>query len=284
MDIQVRYTLGHTLASILTLQSVYVRSHGHGHKDVNAELGASDAPLSRRLVDSLRVLYAHQGLRIFVKGIHVAAIYQLSKIAVQYVLTATILYPVSARPVADIVATVLLAEMHMSSTHATISGGIRTSKGRLWTHNRETWKKLLLPSLTQACALALLNWVSRSLPDLSGSSDNNTSEMLSAIAVSRAFVALIIRSFVLAPAAAWLTLVEVSFLDSRQETLVYEHGKRKFVNVGAVFAGYEQRSSRELWKGVTLHLCLELLELHVKKCAMQMALQGLVFSIVHLVS
>jgi hypothetical protein len=278
----VRYTLGHTLASILTLESVYARSHGH--KDEDSELNAPFAPLSRHLFYSLRVLYAHQGLRIFTTGLHVAAIYQALKVVLRNLLAATILYPVGSQPIADIVATVLLAEAHMYFTHTTISSSKSSLGGRLWTHDRERWIKLSLPCLAQASALALLNWVSRSLPDLSGSSNIDASQMLSAIAVLRAFVALIIRSFVLAPVTAWLTLVEASCLDSRQETLIYEQAKRKFASVGAVFARHEQRSFGELWKGVSLHLCLWLLELHVKKCAIQMALEALVFWIVRLVS
>ena len=279
-----RYTLGHTLASILTLHSVYTQNHGRKYEDEDAEPSTSDAPLSRHLANSLRVLYAHRGLRILAKGLYIAAIYQLSKTAVASVLTATILRPVRVHPVANIVATVLLAEAHMYWTHATISSGKSSLRVRLWTHDHKRWKKLVLPCAAQGSAVALLNWVSRSLPDMSGASNSDVSRTLSAIAVLRAFIALIVRSFVLAPAAAWLTLVEASCLDSGQETLVYERGKGRFVSVGAVFAGYEQRGSGELWKGVSLHLCLWLLELHVKKCAVQMVLEGLVSSIVRLVS
>jgi hypothetical protein len=230
------------------------------------------------------MLYAHQGLRILAKGLYIAAIYQLLKTAVTSVLTATILRSVRIHPVADIVTTVLLAEAHMYWTHAAISSGKSSLRVRLWTHDHKRWKKLVLPCAAQGSAVALLNWVSRSLPDMSGASNSDVSRTLSAIAVLRVFIALIVRSFVLAPASAWLTLVEASCLDSRQETLVYEQGKRKFVSVGTVFAGYEQRGSGELWKGVSLHLCLWLLELHVKKCAVQMVLEGLVSSIVRYVS
>jgi hypothetical protein len=280
----VRYTLGHTLASILTLQSIHTQNHGGKYEGEDASLSTSDAPLSRRPANSLRVLYAHLGLRIFAKGLFIAAIYQLLKTVVTSMLTATILRPVGIGPLADIVAMVLLAEAHMYWTHATISTGKSNLRVRSWTHSRTRWKKLVLPCAAQGSAVALLDWASRSLPDMSGASNSDVSRTLSAIAVLRAFVALIVRSFVLAPAAAWLTLVEASCLDLGQETLVYERAKKRFVSGGAVFARYEQRSSRELWKGVSLHLCLWLLELHVKKCAVQMVLEGLVASIVRLVA
>jgi hypothetical protein len=280
----VRYTLGHTLTSILTLQSIYAQSHGRKLKDEDTELSTSDAPLSRHLANSLRVLYAHLGLRILSKGLYIAAIYQLAKSVVRKVLTATILRPVRVQPVADIMATVLLAEAHMYWTHSTISSRQSSLGVRSWTHDRKTWMKLVLPCAVQGSAVVLLDWFSRSLPDMSGTPNSSPSQTVSAIAVLRAFVALMIRSFMLAPATAWLTLVEASCLDSRQETLVYEQEKGRFVSIGAVFAGHEQRDSKELWKNVSLPLCLWLLELHIKKCAVQMMLEGFVSSTIRLFS
>ena len=281
VDVQVRYTLGHALTSILTLQSIYIQNRRRKYEDGDAKLSTSDALLSRHLATSLRLLYAHRGLWTLAKSLFMAAVYQLSKNALASVLGATVFRAVSIPQVADIVATVLLAEMHMKWTHATVSSGKRA---RLRSHNRKRWKKLVLPCMAQGSAVALLNLVSRSLPDTSNALNSDVSRTLSAIAVLRAFVALAVRSFVLAPATAWLTLVEASSLDSGQETLVYEQTKGSFVSVGAVFAGYEQKSSVELWKVVSLHSCLWLLELHVKKCAVQMVLEGLVFSTVRLVS
>jgi hypothetical protein len=280
----VRYTLGHPVASILTLQSVYTRNHGRKYKDEDAAINISDAPLSHYLAKSLHVLYGHRGLYILARGLYVATIYQLLKIAVTNVLTATIFRAVGANPIADIMATVLLAEVHMYWTHATISSGNSMVRFRSWTLDRKRWKKLVLPCAVQGSAIALLHWVSRSLPDATGASYSDVSRTLSAVAVLRAFIALTVRSLVMAPAAAWLTLVEASCLDSGQETLVYERRKGRFVSIGAVFAGYEQRDYRELWNGVTSHLCLSLLELHLKKCAVQMVLEGFVASTVSLVS
>jgi hypothetical protein len=280
----VRYTLGHTLASILTLESVYIQNHGRNCKYEDARLSISDAPLSRQLTNSLRVLYAHRGPHILTKGLYTAAIYQLSKTTMISMLTATVLRPAMVHPIADIVASVLLVEGHMHWTHATISSGKSSLGVRLWTHDRNRWKKLVLPCLAQGCAVALLDWISRSLPDMSGASNSDVSRTLSAIAVLRVFTALFVRSFVLAPTSAWLMIVETSCLDSGEETMVYAREKGRFVSVSTLFAGLELRGSVELWKGVSLRLCLWLLELHVKKCAVQMALEGFVSSTVRLVS
>lgn len=110
-----RYTLGHTLASILTLQSVYVQNHGRrGYEDQCA-----DILISRHLAKSLRKLYGFQGLHIFVKGLYIAAIYEVPKFVLTSVMTTAFFRPV----IAKVVATVLLSETHMAWTHATISPG-----------------------------------------------------------------------------------------------------------------------------------------------------------------
>lgn len=266
------------------LQSTYVQSHGREQEDEAAEFNSSDAPLSRHVTNSLRVLYTHVGLHILVKGLYIASIYQLSELVLRSILISTVFRPVWLHLVADIVVTALLAEGHMHWTHTTISSGTSSVRARLWTHDRQRWKKLVLPCVAHGSAVVLFDWVSSFSPNMNGASSSDVSRSLSAIAIFRTFFALLVRSFLLAPAAAWLTLVEASCLTQEQETLVYEQGKGRFARAGAIFARYEQRGSRQFRKGVSLHLCLWLLELHIKKCALQMVLEGLVSSVVHLVA
>lgn len=51
-----------------------------------------------------------------------------------------------------------------------------------------------------------------------------------------------------------------------------------------VFIGLMRKDSCGLWESVWFCLCLWLKELHVKKCAAEMVLEGFVFSIVRLLS
>ncbi|KAF2113503.1 hypothetical protein BDV96DRAFT_688497 [Lophiotrema nucula] len=279
-----RYTLGHTMASILTLQSLSIQNRTGRYE--NGGNNCTDSPLSRHLAASLRTLYAHQGIRIFTKALHIAAIYQLARTALKSFLTATLFRPVALQPLADIVSTVVLAEMHMYWTQATVLSGQGSTIEDAWHHDRQRWRKLVVPSVAQGGAVVLLDYVSRSLPETGTSAGNVSGASLSAVAVLRAFAALVVRSFVLSPLSAWLTLVEASCLNPGQETLVYERGKGRFVSGSVLFAGGFERpvSARELGKRVSLDLCLRLLELHVKKCVVQMLLEGLVSSIVGFVA
>lgn len=126
--------------------------------------------------------------------------------------------------------------------------------------------------------MVFLDWVSRSIPDASSASNSD----LSAIAVMRVFVALFVRFCVLEPATAWLLLVEASCLDEGHETLVYDYGKGKFARAGVVFIGLVRKDTWRLWESVSFRLCLWLMELHIKKCAVEVVLEGFVFFIARL--
>lgn len=134
-----RYTHSHTLASILTLQSVYVQNHGR----LEYEDQCADILIPCHLAKSLRKLYAFQGLYVFSECLYIAAIYELFNFALTSVLTTTFFRPV----IAKVVAMVLLSETHMAWTHATISPGKSRWRIRLWPRDHKRWSNLLLPSV-----------------------------------------------------------------------------------------------------------------------------------------
>lgn len=273
---QVRYTLGHTLSRILTLQSAYATVHGQGIDNESVGSCSTDAPLSRHLLRSLRELYAHHGLRIFFKGLYVGAIYRISKVVLTSLLAASVFRHAKLSIIAEIVAKVLLAETHMYWTHATILTRRSHPRVRLWPRDLAQWKKILLPSLVQASAIALLRWISRTTSTIDATSSSDAARTVSGLAVARVLVALIVQAFVLAPTTVWLTLAEAKSLDRKEETLVYDRTKGRFMNIGAVFAGDQQNRKELHLDGVSLPLCLWLLELHLKKCAAQMVSEGAV--------
>lgn len=268
-----RYTLGHTLVTLLTVQSVSIKDDIHRNGDEDVDLNARSLPLSRQVVSYLRKIYVKQGLRVFAKGIYIAGIYQLLKTAITSILTATVLRPAWTYQFADFLVTILLAEVHMQWTHATLLSGKLNWRYRFWTVNRSTWRRLILPCAAQGGAVLLLNWTSDYIPDTS----SNVAQTLSAIAVLRVAIALAVRSFVLAPATAWLTLAEASCLYSGQQTLVYNQGKGRFLSSGDIL----KTSSNEPWRGVTWHSCFWLLELHLKKCVVHILLEGFMAATVH---
>lgn len=256
---------------------MFIKDHSHRNEDEDVNSSPRSHPLSRHVVSSLRKLYIHQGVRVFAKGLFIASIYQLLKTVLTSILTVTVFRPAWMHPFADFAATLLLAEIHMHWTHATMLSGKLNWRRFL---DRSTWMRLSLPCAAQGSAVLLLNWISDYSPETSEGISSNAVQTLSAIAVLRVAVALAVRSFVLAPTAAWLTLVETSCLYSGQQTLVYDQGKRRFLTSGDVLT----RTSDELRKTVSWHLCFWLLELHLKKCMAHILLEGLMVAIVHAIS
>lgn len=153
-----------------------------------------------------------------------------------------------------------------------------------WTfsHNRQRWKTLFIPSAAQGTALALLRYISKPLPE-TATSIEVASWSIVAFAVLRAFLALVTRSLVLSPLSVYLTLIEASFLDPVEETLVYSRRKKSFLPVGTIIPKREMPISLErARKQALISTCLWLLELHVKKCLVQMTLESLTFMVIQL--
>lgn len=268
------------------------------------DLGAGRAhvkevPVSRQVVDSLSILYRYHDMGIFYKGLHIAVLYHLARSSIAALLQATIFRPKYLHPIADILSIIALSELHMYWTQSAVlarrqqthlSLGLGSWK---FSHNRQRWKALVIPSAAQGTALALLRYISKPLPETTISSSSSSSfrgEMIAsswstvAFAVLRAFLALVIRLFVLSPLRVCLALIETSFLDPREETLVYARRKKSFLSVGMIFP--KKREMMPLSLGGArkqvplLSTCLWLLELHVKKCLVQMVLESFTFVVI----
>ncbi|ORY13949.1 hypothetical protein BCR34DRAFT_599548 [Clohesyomyces aquaticus] len=267
----VRYTLGHTLANLLTLASLHIHN---GRED-----GGVETPLSRHIVASLRLLYDRDGIRIFCKGLHMAVVYQLAMTAISTLLRFTLFRPEPLRPLARIVSMITLSNLHLSWTRATVLAGHMGRTDRTWGDGSRTWRILVVPAAGHGIASALLEYVSRSLPESATPVWDIPS--ISALAVLHVFMALVIHSLVLAPLSAWLTMVETSCLDPTKETLVYSKEKKRFLSVSAFFVDCNRPPNfGQFRKHISSRLCFWLLGLHVKKCLVQMILEGSIFAVV----
>jgi hypothetical protein len=250
--------------------------------DSGGGVDVKEVPVSRQVVDSLSILYRHHDIGIFYKGLHVAVLYHLARTSIAALLGATIFRPTYFQPIADVLSTVAVSEVHLYWTQRSVSA--RQTRLGSWTfsHNRQRWKTLVIPSAAQGTALALLRYISKPLPE-TATSIEVASWSIVAFAVLRAFLALVTRSLVLSPLSVCLTLIEASFLDPVEETLVYSRRKKSFLPVGTIFPKREMPLSFErARKQALLSTCLWLLELHVKKCLVQMALESLTFMVIRL--
>ena len=250
--------------------------------DGGGGVDVQEIPVSRQVVNSLSLLYRHHGIGVFYKGLHVAVLYHLARTSIAVLLGATIFRPTYFQPIADVLSTVAVSELHLHWTQRSVSA--RQTRLGSWTfrHNRQRWKTLVVPSAAQGTALVLLRYLSK--PSLeTATSIEVASWSIVAFAVLRAFLALVTRLLVLSPLFVCLTLIEASFLDPVEDTLVYSRRKKSFLPVGTIFPKREMPLSFErARKQALLSTCLWLLELHVKKCLVQMALESLTFLVIRL--
>jgi hypothetical protein len=250
--------------------------------DGGSGVDVKEVPVSHQVVDYLSILYRHHDIGIFYKGLHVAVLYHLARTSIAALLGATIFRPTYFQPIADVLSTVAVSELHLYWTQRSVSA--RQTRLGSWTfsHNRQRWKTLVIPSAAQGTALAFLRYISKPLSE-TATSIEVASWSIVAFAVLRAFLALVTRSLMLSPLSVCLTLIEASFLDPVEETLVYSRRKKSFLPVGTIFPKREMPLSFErARKQALLSTCLWLLELHVKKCLVQMALESLTFMIIRL--
>ena len=275
--------------------NVHVHVHVHGNDRGHVQ----EVPVSRQVVRSLSVLYHHHGIGIFYKGLPVAGLYLLARTSIAAVLGATVLRPTAyfQQPVAEVLSTVVVSELHLSWTQSSVSSSsARPTRREAWSfrHHRHRWKALVIPSAAHGSASALLRSISKLLPETATATAKSiemeiasasASGSMVAFAVMRAFLALITRVLVLAPLSVSLIRIEASFLDPSAETLVYSCRKRGFLSVKKIFRKREvplSFSFQRARKQFLLSTCLWLLELHVKKCLMQMTVESLTFVMVSL--
>lgn len=250
--------------------------------ELNDGVDVKEVPASRQVVNYLHILYGHAGVGIFHKGLYIAVLHYLARTSIAALLGAIVFNPAFFQPITDILSTVAVSELHLYWTQRIVSA--RQTNLGCWTlgHNRQRWKALVIPSAAQGTALALLRYVSKSLPETAASIEN-VSWPIVTFAVLRAFLALFIRLFVLTPLSACLTLIEASFLNPNEETLVYSRRKKSFLPIQTLFLKREiPLSFKRARKQTLLLTCLWLFELHIKKCLVQMSLEAFIFSLISL--
>lgn len=101
--------------------------------------------------------------------------------------------------------------------------------------------------------------------------------------VLRAFVALSIRIFILCPSTVWLILMEASYLNPIEETLVYSEDRKSFVTARTLFLKIILPMSPKRARKLLTSTCLWLVELHVKKCLLQISVEASLFAIMCLI-
>lgn len=274
------YYLSHVVAVMLILESERLLATNRstaGFVDDNIR----SQPITRSLNRTASFLYHMGGLPMFLKGIQMGLVYRVAHFASTSLLHMVFFRHYLLSPIAPIISTVALAELHMAWTHSTISATSSTGSLLKLRPNRKTWRRLLIPSLIYAAARALIEY----LPDAADSSFNlffkgfnyeeHSEHYIAYFEVSTMLPTLILRMTVVLPASIALILIEASFLPETETTIVPStQGRRAKMSelvwgkIGKARSGFSGvyglvRGSTYLW----------LWELHAKRCLLQTAVE-----------
>ena len=273
---QIDYYLSHVVAIMLILESERLHATNQSTTDfVNDNI--QNQPNTRSLTRASSFLYRIGGLWMFVKGLQAGLVYRAVHFALTSLLQMVLFRHDLLRPIAHVISTVVLAELHMAWTHATICATSSTGSLLKLRHNHKAWRKLLTPSLVYAAARAVIDY----LPDAADSSFNLFFKQASTHDPSEHYIAyfevstmlptLILRMTVMLPAFIALILVEASFLPETETTIVPSTQGRKarmsalvWGKISKVRSGFPGiyglvRGSTFFW----------LWELHAKRCLLQ---------------
>ncbi|RJE22467.1 hypothetical protein PHISCL_05199 [Aspergillus sclerotialis] len=280
---KIRYTLGHVFASILILESA--KAHNTSSTESN---NARKSPTSRNLLSMSSLLYRTRGIRIFLSGLPAAITYNVAQYLIANSLLTLIFGDGLLNPVAEVLSSVLLSELHLHWTQATILA--KPAKLTKLRHSKRRWKALAIPSLALAAAKVLMGSIpgymhkaTRIFAEGSDASAELSVAHLVSTEVLAALLVLAIRLFVFLPASAVLEYVEVSFLARTDETVVPCLQKKR----GAKVAELLEFENMPLDFGaahrvVRFSTCIWLLGLHLKKCAVVFCVDLTVWGLVQL--
>jgi hypothetical protein len=274
---KIDYYLSHVVSIMLILESERIHAANQSTADFNDNI--RNTPTTRSLTRTTSFLYQTGGLRMFLNGLQAGIVYRIAHFLTKSLLQMVIFRHYLLKPIANVISTVLLAELHMAWTHATISATPSTGSLMKLRLRHKTWKSLAIPSLIYAAAQGILIY----LPEAADSSWNllfrrtGTEDVpvnyIAYFEVSTMLPTLIMRMTVILPVSIALVLIEASFLSQTETTIVPStKGRRsrmatlvwgKLHRIQSGFSGVYGlvRGSTYFW----------LWELHVKRCLLQAA-------------
>lgn len=279
-----RYLLGHVAATLLILE-ISRKDAVHS----NQETGDENEPLNFRYVSkAIRLIFGTQNLYEQTRALVVAAVYQIAHDAIGACLKVAIFRHELLRPFAYACSSVLLCELHLLWTCATISA-YRPQLHAKNTTDQRTWRRLAGPSFMYGICQALMQQVQglaeRSMVPSVDEVQIPTSKRAS-FEIFVVIIVLSIRILGLVPASVTLILTEASLLPGNLETIIPSPTKQRGSTIAELLGGRKIRpgfgavSSALHAFGVPQYLWL--LELHLKKCLIQLIIELLTLPVIML--
>ncbi|KAL4888061.1 hypothetical protein BDV59DRAFT_211538 [Aspergillus ambiguus] len=226
------YIMGHVFPTMFILESERMPTPSRNNDNEQQKEQNYGSPVFQSPLKAFNFLCNTGGTPMVFRGLSTGVIYHLCLSFLKTVLHDLVGLSILARALLDIISCILLSELHLSWTHATIC-----ARRNLFTrpvHNARRWSALLIPTLVYATAgaamLRLPHIVYRS-GNLIFPYDSDPKELFPhLIAFGEVFTLLprvLIRVLVLIPATIALTLVEARFLDDEEATILPDAAGRR---------------------------------------------------------
>lgn len=278
---KVRYLLGHVVAISLILE---IARMDRAFSD--QERGNIKHPLTfRSIYNAIHCICATQSLHTFSRALVIGLVYQVTHYAIRACLEIAILRHEFLKAFAYACSSVLLCKLHLIWTCATISAHPLPLLSVTENTDQRKWTHLALPNFTYGICQALM-YEAQSL--IQGSMISTGDEMsISRRAGAETFAVIIMLAFRLTgllPASIALILTEASLLPSKLETIILSPTKNRGSTIADLRGGRKMplgiAAFTSSLKGFGVPQLLWLIELHLKKCFVQIAIELLTLPII----
>ncbi|KAJ5169586.1 uncharacterized protein N7500_002369 [Penicillium coprophilum] len=240
----------------------------------------------RSIYEAMRLIYDTQSLSAFLYAILIAAVYQVTHLAIRICLEITIFGHELLIPFAYACSSVLLCKLHLMWTCATIS----SHRPRLYSlaeaAQQSKWTHLAIPSFTYGICQALMNEC-QSLLQASMIPSNEmpiSSSRRASVEILAAIIMLAFRFLGLMPTSIALVLTEASLLPGKLETIIPSPTKQRGSTIAELLGGEKVPMGLAAFssalKGFGVAQFLWLIELHLKKCFVQIVFEVLTLPII----
>lgn len=271
---KVRYLLGHVVAISLILEIARTDSAFS-----DQERGNIKRPLTfRSIYKAVRCIYATQSLYTFSRALVIGLVYQVTHYAIRACLEIAIFRHELLKPFAYACSSVLLCKLHLIWTCATISPHPLRLLSLTENADERKWTYLAVPSFTYGTCQALMD-EARGL--IQGSMISPGDEMSSSRRAGAEILAVIImlsfRLMGFLPASITLILTEASLLPGKLETTIPSLTKNRGSTIAELRGGHKIplgiAAFNSALKAFSVPQFLWLIELHLKKCFVQIAIE-----------
>ncbi|PYI01614.1 hypothetical protein BO78DRAFT_245087 [Aspergillus sclerotiicarbonarius CBS 121057] len=280
LDVLIRYMIGQVVMNLLILETGEPQAR---YWSVSG--GRKGKAASRRLLATLSFLLHHGGITLLFNGIGAACTYWAAHSSLTKLLSSLILRRRFLRPLAYPIASILLAETHLSWTARTI---LPPDQARYvdGARDRRRWAALALPTLIHASAESILSHLPALAEELIGAPQESMDEAThSTIIMSEIIVCVLMLAcqlLLLLPSRIALISVEASLLPRTCETLVFSPTRQRGTRVREIFPTAElPLRTRSAWQMIGVGRLMWCLELHGKMCLWLMGVTALVHSAVY---